>query len=82
MKKLTYFFIIVGFLSLSLITSFTYTYGENLQSFLMNSTIIEINRLEPFYVATTIDCLNSKELKSHLYIIVEDICIEKATIKE
>ena len=36
----------------------------------MNSTIIQINRLEPFYVATTIDCLNSKELKSHPYIIL------------
>ena len=48
----------------------------------MNSTISQINRLEPFYVATTIDCLNSKELKSHPYIIFEDICIEKAPIKE
>ena len=48
----------------------------------MNSTISQINRLEPFYVVTTIDCLNSKELKSHPYIIFEDICIKKAPIKE
>ena len=47
----------------------------------MNSTISKINELEPFYIATTIDCLNSKELKFHPYRMFEDNCVEKATIK-
>ena len=47
----------------------------------MNSNISKINELEPFYIATKIECLNSKELKSHPYIMLKDVCVEKATIK-
>jgi hypothetical protein len=81
MQKTKYFFIIVGFLYLILITSFTFIYGENLKNFFMNSNISKINELELFYIATKIECLNSKQLKSHPYIMFKDVCVEKATIK-
>ena len=80
MKKIVFIFILVGFFSLSLITTFTSINGEYLQTSI-NSTINKINELEPFYVATTIDCNNSKQLKSHPYIIFQDTCVEKAKIK-
>ncbi len=80
MKKIVFIFILVGFFSLSLITTFTSINGEYLQTSI-NSTINKINELEPFYVATAIDCKNSKQLKSHPYIIFQDTCVEKAKIK-
>jgi hypothetical protein len=47
----------------------------------VNNTIHKINELEPFYIATSLECLASKEIKSHPYIVFEDKCIEKGTIK-
>jgi hypothetical protein len=35
----------------------------------------------PFMEIQHLDCLNSKELKSHPYIIFEDICVHKSNIK-
>ena len=63
-----------------LITTFTSINGEYLQTSI-NSTINKINELEPFYVATAIDCINSKQSKSHPYKISQDTCVEKAKIK-
>ena len=80
MKKIVFIFILVGFFSLSLITTFTSINGEYLQTSI-NSTINKINELEPFYVATAIDCNNSKQFKSHPNIIFQDTCVEKAKIK-
>ena len=48
---------------------------------LVNNTINKINEFEPFYVATSLECLASKEIKSHPYIVLEDKCVEKGTIK-
>jgi hypothetical protein len=47
----------------------------------VNNTIHKINELEPFYIATSLECLASKEIKSHPYIVFEDKCLEKGTIK-
>ena len=57
MKKIVFIFILVGFFSLILITTFTSINGEYLQTSI-NSTINKINELEPFYVATAIECNN------------------------
>ena len=56
MKKTV--FLLVGFLSLSLVTTLTSTNGEYFQTSII-SIIKKINELEPFYVATTIDWINS-----------------------
>jgi hypothetical protein len=80
MKKTVYIFILVGFFSLSFITTISSINGEYLQTSI-NSTINKINELEPFYVATAIDCINSKQLKSLPYMIFQDNCVEKAKIK-
>lgn len=82
MQKNTYYFIITGIFSLlSLIINFVYVNGEMSETSFVNNTINKINELEPFYIATSLECLASKEIKSHPYIIFEDKCIEKGTIK-
>ena len=81
MHKHSYYFIIIGFFSLNLIINFAYGNGEITQTLFINNTINKINELEPFYIATSLECLNSKEIKSHPYIVIEDNCIEKAIIK-
>jgi hypothetical protein len=82
MQKNTYYFIITGIFSLlSLIINFVYVNGEMSETSFLNNTINKINELEPFYIATSLECLASKEIKSHPYIIFEDKCIEKGTIK-
>jgi hypothetical protein len=66
---------------LNIVINFVYVNGEDLQTLFVNNTINKINELEPFYIATSLECLDSKEIKSHPYIVFEDNCIEKATIK-
>ena len=82
MQKNTYYFIITGFFSLlSIIISFAYVNGEMPQTLSENKTINKINELTPFYIATLLECLASKEIKSDPYIVFEDKCVEKGTIK-
>jgi hypothetical protein len=82
MQNNTYYFIITGIFSLlSIIINFVYVNGEMSETSFVNNTINKINELEPFYIATSLECLASKEIKSHPYIVFEDKCIEKGTIK-
>jgi hypothetical protein len=81
MQKNTYYFIITGLFSFITITNFVYVNGETTLSLIVNNTINRIIELEPFYNATSLECLDSKEIQSHPYIVIEDNCIEKATIK-
>lgn len=82
MQKNTYYFIIPGFFSLlSIIINFVYINGEMPQTLSENKTITKINELTPFYIATSLECLASKEIKSVPYIVFEDKCVEKGTIK-
>jgi hypothetical protein len=82
MQKNTYYFITIGIFSLlSIIINFVYVNGEIPETLFVNNTINKINELEPFYIATSLECLGSKEIKSHPYIVFEDNCIEKGTIK-
>ena len=64
MQKHTYYFLIIGLFSLNLIINFGYGNGETTQTLFINNTINKINELEPFYIATSLECLNSKEIKS------------------
>jgi len=82
MQKYIYCLIITGILSFITITNFLYVNGETPLALIVNDTIKKINELEPFYNATSLECLDSKEIQSHPYIVIEDNCIEKATIKE
>lgn len=82
MQKNTYYFIITGIFSLlSLIINFVYVNGEMSETSFVNNTINKINELEPFYIATSLECLASKEITSDPYIVFEDKCVEKGTIK-
>jgi hypothetical protein len=81
MQKYIYCLIITGIFSFIQITNFVYVIGEVPSSLNVNNTINKIIELEPFYNATSLECLDSKELQSHPYIVIEDNCIEKATIK-
>ena len=65
---------------MSLITTITSINGDYIQTSI-NNTINKIIELEPFYVATAIDCKNSKQLKVHPYIMFQDNCVEKGKIK-
>lgn len=76
-----YYFIIIGFFSLNISIYFVYGNEESTQTHLVNNTINKIIDLEPFYIATSLECLNSKEIKSYPYTVFEDNCVEKATIK-
>ena len=67
--------------SFNTIINFAYVNGETTSSLIVNNTINKINELEPFYNATSLECLDSKEIQSHPYIVIVDNCIEKATIK-
>ena len=71
----------IGFLSFVMITNFVYINGETPSSLFVNNMLNKINELEPFYIATSLECLDSKEIQSHPYMVIEDNCIEKATIK-
>jgi hypothetical protein len=66
---------------LNIIINFEYVNGEAAQTLFVNDTINKISELEPFYIATSLECLDSKKIKSHPNIVFEDNCIEKATIK-
>lgn len=81
MQKYIYCLIITGLFSFITITNFVYVNGETTLSLIVNNTINKIIELEPFYNATSLECLDSKEIQSHPYIVIEDNCIEKATIK-
>jgi hypothetical protein len=81
MQKYFYYFIIIGFFSLNIAVNFVYVNGETPSVLFVNNTINKINELEPFYVATSSECIDSKEIPSHSHIVFEDNCIEKATIK-
>ncbi len=81
MQKYIYCLIITGIFSFLTITSFVYVNGETTLSLIVNNTINKIIELEPFYNATSLECLDSKEIQSHPYIVIEDNCIEKGTIK-
>lgn len=81
MQKYIYCLIIIEILSFITITNFLYVNGETPSGLIVNDTINKINELEPFYNATSLECLDSKEIQSHPYIVIEDKCIEKATIK-
>ena len=80
MQKYVYCLIMIGLVSFIMITNFVYINGET-PSLFVNNTLNKINELEPFYNATSLECLDSKEIQSHPYIVIEDNCIEKATIK-
>jgi hypothetical protein len=64
-----------------MITDFVYINGETPSLLFVNNTLNQINELEPFYIATSLECLDSKEIQSHPYMVIEDNCIEKATVK-
>ena len=81
MQKFIYCLLITGIFSFITIINFAYINGETSSYFIVNNTINKINEFEPFYNATSIECLDSKEIQSDPYIVIEDNCIEKATIK-
>ena len=81
MPKYIFSIIIVGFFSLYTYINFPYVNGENVSSLFLNSTISKINELEPFYIATSMECHDSKQTKSHPYVVFEDNCIEKGIMK-
>lgn len=82
MQKYIYCLIIMGIFSFSIIINSKYINGETPSHIFVNNTIInKINELEPFYNATSIECLDSKQIQSNPYVVFEDNCIEKATLK-
>lgn len=76
MQKHTYFFIITGIFSLNIIINFVSVNGETVETLSVNNLINKINEFEPFYIAISLECLDSKEIKSHPYIVFEDNCIK------
>ena len=46
-----------------------------------NTTITKIENIGPVYIATSSECLSSKQVESNPYVVIEDKCIEQATIK-
>jgi hypothetical protein len=46
-----------------------------------NTTITKIENIEPVYIATSGECSSSKQVESHPYVVIEEKCIEQATIK-
>ena len=45
------------------------------------TTITKIENIEPVYIATSGECSSSKQIESHPYVVIEEKCIEQATIK-
>lgn len=78
-KHISYFIIIVIF-SFNININFVYDNWETTPILFINNTINKINELEPFYITTSLEWLNSKEIKSHPCTVFEDNCIEKDTI--
>jgi hypothetical protein len=46
-----------------------------------NTKITKIENMEPVYIATGDKCLSSKQVESHPYVVIEEKCVEQATIK-
>ena len=51
------------------------------ESSIKNTTITKIENIEPVYIATSGECSSSKQVESDPYVIIEEKCMEQATIK-
>jgi hypothetical protein len=71
MQQYNYYFLIIIFFSLNIIINFIYGNEEDAQTLFINNTFTKISELEPFYIATSLECLNSKEIKSFPYIVLK-----------
>ncbi|MGD1838258.1 MAG: hypothetical protein ACPKPY_09425 [Nitrososphaeraceae archaeon] len=81
MKNYIYYFVVTGIFSFFVvIMNFEYANGETPFT-VINDTINTINELEPFYIAESVECIDSKQIQSNPYIVFQDKCIEKGTIK-
>ena len=56
-------------------------YQSTEENSIKNTTITKIENIEPVYIATSSECLSSKQVESNPYVVIEDKCIEHATIK-
>ena len=82
MQKYIYYLVIIGFLSFVMTTNFVYINGEETPSSLfVNNTLNQIKELEPFYIATSMECLDSKQIKSQPYVVFQDNCTGKGIMK-
>ncbi len=77
MKQISTYFIITIVALIVFNTEYFYTKAFEENSNIKN--IIKIEDITPFYNATSIQCLNSKQISDNPYVI-EDRCIEKASI--
>ena len=77
-------YIYIGILCFSLtigIGHYFSIYAQSTEENSINITITKIENIEPFYIATSGECLSSKQVESHPYVVIEEKCIEQATIK-
>jgi len=78
-------YIYIGILCFSLIIGIGHYFSIYAQSTeensIKNTTITKIENIEPVYIATNEECSSSKQVESHPYVVIEDKCIEQATIK-
>jgi len=78
-------YIYIGILCFSLIIGIGHYFSIYAQSVeensIKNTTITKIENIEPIYIATSGECSSSKQVESHPYVVIEEKCIEQATIK-
>jgi len=78
-------YIYIGILCFSLIIGIGHYFSIYAQSAeensIKNTTITKIENIEPVYIATSGECSSSKQVESHPYVVIEEKCIEQATIK-
>lgn len=80
-QNFIFYIMIVGFFSLHTPINASYVNAETVSPLFLNNTINKINELEPFYIATSMECLDSKQIKSQPYVVFEDNCTGKGIMK-
>ena len=78
-------YIYIGILCFSLTIAIGYYFSNDAhpteENSIKNNTIIKIENTEPIYMATSSECSSNNQVEYHPYVVIEEKCIEQATIK-
>ncbi len=83
LKQNKYIYIAIICFSITIVIGHSFTiYAQSTEeNSIKNTTITKIENIEPVYIAASGECSSSKQVESHPYVVIEEKCIEQATVK-
>lgn len=83
LKQNKYIYIGIICFSITIVIGHSFTiYAQSTEeNSIKNTTITKIENIEPVYIAASGECSSSKQVESHPYVVIEEKCIEQATVK-